>query len=163
MPDFRPDRSNQHVMMPPPLRCYGLGGAGSDTTIIVLSMSCARFQRRAPLSSHPASPPSSHATRAPSRRLRMIAALLMGTVFLTTVLVSSAAGLLGERWQRWSTRVFDEVGITHQRVQSFARTYPAMFIPVRLISSYKRNRANATTTTPSNPFPMDQRQALRLS
>ena len=97
------------------------------------------------MSHHPASPLPSRA----SRRLRVVATLLIGTVFLTAGLVSSAAGVTGERWERWSTVALDEDGITTQRVQSFARTYPAMFIPARLMSIYSRNRGNAAPATSS--------------
>jgi hypothetical protein len=81
--------------------------------------------------------------------LRALATLLVGFAFVTTVLVSSATGLLGERWERWSSETLGEFGITHQRVQSFARTYPALFMPARLMSLYARNRPSTATAAPS--------------
>lgn len=84
------------------------------------------------------------------RRKRLIAASLVGSAFLITVTASSAAGLLGDRWEKRSQDAWQEsVAVTH-RVQTFARAYSETLLPVRLMALF-RARARTGSSTPNQP------------
>ena len=88
------------------------------------------------------------------RRKRLIAASLVGSALLATITVSSAAGLLGDRWEKQSQNAWQQSVAATRRVQAFARTYyySETLLPVRLMALL-RARVQANRATPSRAAP----------
>ena len=86
-------------------------------------------------------------------RKRLIASSLVGSAFLATITVSSAAGLLGDRWEKRSQNAWQQSLAATHRVQAFARTYYSeTLLPVRLMALL-RARAQLNSPNVNHPAP----------
>ncbi|MET0581910.1 MAG: hypothetical protein ABWX88_09950 [Pseudoxanthomonas sp.] len=88
------------------------------------------------------------------RRHRLIAAALAGSAFLATITAASAAGLLGDRWEKLSQRTWQQSVVATHRAQGLARYYSETLLPIRLMA-WLRASAHAAPARPvaSTPAP----------
>ena len=71
------------------------------------------------------------------RTKRIVAALLIGSVFLTTVAISGANGLLGQQWKRQSLRMWHQASLAALQVSDLSSEYRETMLPIRLIGFFR--------------------------
>ena len=85
---------------------------------------------------HPVSAPT-RGLRPLVRRKPLIAATLAGSAFLATITLSSAAGLLGDRWEYASLRAWQQTLTFASRARTIAQDYSETQLPVRLLGVFR--------------------------
>lgn len=79
------------------------------------------------------------------RMKRIIAALLISSVFLATVAISGANGLLGQQWKRISLRMWHQASLAALQVSDLSSEHQDSMLPIRLIGFFKPNPRTAVT------------------
>ena len=89
-----------------------------------------------------------------SRTKRILAALLIGSVFLTTVAISGANGVLGQQWKRLSLRMWHQASLVALQVSDLSSEYRDTTLPIKLIGFFRPNPRPAVAepvTVPGTP------------
>lgn len=73
------------------------------------------------------------------RTKRIVASLLIGSVFLTTVAISGANGVLGQQWKRQSLRIWHQASLMALQVSDLSREYRDTMLPIKLIGFFRPN------------------------
>ncbi|MGH8062625.1 MAG: hypothetical protein ACREO7_11520 [Pseudoxanthomonas sp.] len=85
--------------------------------------------------------PASRHTR--FRAKRIVTALLIGSVFLTTVAISGANGVLGQPLKRLTLRMWHQASHAALQVSDLSSEYQETLLPTKLIGFFRSNRRTA--------------------
>ncbi len=99
-----------------------------------------------------------------SRSKRIVAGLLISSVFLTGVAISGANGALGQQWKRLSLRTWHQANLAALRVSDLASEYQDTMIPFRVIGFFRSNpRASMAESTTTSTTPTHTVGAARVT
>ena len=82
------------------------------------------------------------------RTKRIIATLLISSVFVATVAISGANGMFGQQWKRASLRAWHQASLAAVQVSDLSSEYQDTLLPIRVIGFFRSN-PRATVAEPA--------------